>query len=106
LFILFVLKGTSFSSSHFPFFKGSASGLPSTTPTPASKPRFSPMVRYAKGLAASSTFAPDFHDRRMAQKAILDGRAGATYAKLQSFYEFLIETKRQLSPVVSIDTLE
>jgi len=62
-------------------------------------------------------FASDFHDRRVAQKAIfyklplrplikwgymmflrgaiLDGRAGITYATLQSFYEFLIETKRR-----------
>jgi len=60
-------------------------------------------------------FAPDFHGRRVAQKAlfyklpfrplikwyymmfvrgaILDGRAGITYATLQSFYEFLIQTK-------------
>jgi glycosyltransferase involved in cell wall biosynthesis len=62
-------------------------------------------------------FADDFHDRRVAQKAIfyklplrplikwgymmfargaiLDGRAGITYATLQSFYEFLIETKHR-----------
>ena len=62
-------------------------------------------------------FADDFHDRRVAQKAIfyklplrplikwwymmflrgaiLDGLAGFTYATLQSFYEFLIETKRR-----------
>ena len=60
-------------------------------------------------------FARDFHDRRAAQKAIfyrmparpllkwiymmfvrgavLDGAAGVTYATLQSFYEYLIETK-------------
>ncbi|MGI4826605.1 MAG: glycosyltransferase family 2 protein [Janthinobacterium lividum] len=60
-------------------------------------------------------FAPDFHQRRIAQKAIfyelpgrplikwmymmfvrgavLDGRAGITYATLQAFYEYLIETK-------------
>jgi len=62
-------------------------------------------------------FASDFHDRRVAQKAIfyklplrplikwwymmflrgaiLDGRAGITYATLQSFYEFLIDIKRR-----------
>jgi glycosyltransferase involved in cell wall biosynthesis len=62
-------------------------------------------------------FAADFHDRRVAQKAIfykmplrplikwfymmflrgavLDGTAGITYATVQSFYEFLIETKRR-----------
>ncbi|MGI4829700.1 MAG: glycosyltransferase family 2 protein [Janthinobacterium lividum] len=62
-------------------------------------------------------FAPDFHQRRVAQKAIfyelpgrplikwmymmfvrgavLDGRAGITYATLQAFYEYLIETKRR-----------
>jgi glycosyltransferase involved in cell wall biosynthesis len=62
-------------------------------------------------------FASDFHARRVAQKAIfyklplrplikwtymmlirgaiLDGRAGITYATLQSFYEFLIDTKRR-----------
>jgi glycosyltransferase involved in cell wall biosynthesis len=62
-------------------------------------------------------FASDFHARRVAQKAIfyklplrplikwvymmfirgaiLDGYAGITYATLQSFYEFLIETKRR-----------
>jgi glycosyltransferase involved in cell wall biosynthesis len=62
-------------------------------------------------------FGSDFHARRVAQKAIfyklplrplitwyymmfirgavLDGRAGITYATLQSFYEFLIETKRR-----------
>jgi glycosyltransferase involved in cell wall biosynthesis len=62
-------------------------------------------------------FAEDFHARRVAQKAIfyklplrplikwcymmfirgaiLDGHAGITYATLQSFYEFLIETKRR-----------
>ena len=62
-------------------------------------------------------FAPNFHQRRVAQKAIfyelpgrplikwfymmflrgavLDGRAGITYATLQAFYEFLIETKRR-----------
>jgi hypothetical protein len=60
-------------------------------------------------------FAPDFHDRRAAQKAIfyrmparpllkwiymmfvrgavLDGAAGVMYATLQSFYEYLIEVK-------------
>jgi len=62
-------------------------------------------------------FADDFHARRVAQKAIfyklplrplikwcymmflrgaiLDGHAGITYATLQSFYEFLIDTKRR-----------
>jgi glycosyltransferase involved in cell wall biosynthesis len=62
-------------------------------------------------------FASDFHARRVAQKAIfyklplrplikwcymmfirgaiLDGHAGITYATLQSFYEFLIQTKRR-----------
>ena len=62
-------------------------------------------------------FASDFHARRVAQKAIfyklplrplikwcymmffrgaiLDGRAGITYATLQAFYEFLINTKRR-----------
>ena len=62
-------------------------------------------------------FAPNFHERRVAQKAIfyelpgrplikwvymmfmrgavLDGRAGVTYATLQAFYEYLIETKRR-----------
>ncbi len=61
-------------------------------------------------------FASNFHERRVAQKAIfyklpgrplikwmymmfvrgaiLDGRAGITYATLQAFYEYLIETKR------------
>ncbi len=60
-------------------------------------------------------FAPNFHERRIAQKAlfyglparpllkwiymmfvrgaVLDGRAGIMYATLQSFYEFLIEVK-------------
>jgi glycosyltransferase involved in cell wall biosynthesis len=60
-------------------------------------------------------FAPDFHDRRAAQKAlfyhmparpllkwiymmfvrgaVLDGAAGVMYATLQSFYEYLIEVK-------------
>lgn len=59
--------------------------------------------------------APDFHDRRVAQKAlfyklpgrplikwvymmavrgaVLDGRAGVTYATLQAFYEYLIQAK-------------
>jgi glycosyltransferase involved in cell wall biosynthesis len=63
----------------------------------------------------SAVFAPDFHHRRAAQKAIfyrlparpllkwiymmfvrgavLDGAAGVTYATLQSFYEYLIELK-------------
>ena len=62
-------------------------------------------------------FATDFHARRVAQKAlfyelpgrpaikwiymmfvrgaILDGRPGVTYATLQAFYEYLIETKRR-----------
>ena len=62
-------------------------------------------------------FAPNFHERRVAQKAIfyelparplikwmymmfvrgavLDGRPGVTYATLQAFYEYLIETKRR-----------
>ena len=62
-------------------------------------------------------FAPNFHERRMAQKAlfyglparallkwlymmfirgaVLDGRAGVMYATLQSFYEYLIEIKRR-----------
>ena len=62
-------------------------------------------------------FARDFHDRRIAQKAlfyglparplikwlymmfirgaVLDGRAGVMYATLQSFYEYLIEIKRR-----------
>ncbi|HVG27317.1 MAG TPA: glycosyltransferase family 2 protein [Acidobacteriaceae bacterium] len=62
-------------------------------------------------------FAPDFHTRRVAQKAIfyrlparpfikwlymmfvrgavLDGPAGTMYATLQSFYEYLIEVKRR-----------
>jgi len=62
-------------------------------------------------------FASDFHDRRAAQKAlfyrmparpllkwiymmfvrgaVLDGAAGVMYATLQSFYEYLIEVKRQ-----------
>jgi glycosyltransferase involved in cell wall biosynthesis len=62
-------------------------------------------------------FARNFHERRVAQKAIfyelparplikwcymmfvrgalLDGPAGVMYATLQSFYEFLIEVKRQ-----------
>lgn len=62
-------------------------------------------------------FARDFHQRRIAQKAIfyelpgrplikwlymmfvrgavLDGRAGVTYATLQAFYEYLIEIKRR-----------
>lgn len=62
-------------------------------------------------------FAKDFHARRVAQKAlfyrlpgrpvikwiymmfirgaILDGRPGVTYATLQAFYEYLIETKRR-----------
>jgi glycosyltransferase involved in cell wall biosynthesis len=63
----------------------------------------------------SALFAHDFHDRRVAQKAIfyrlparpllkwfymiflrgavLDGAAGVMYATLQSFYEYLIEMK-------------
>ena len=70
-------------------------------------------------LAASwrqALFASNFHERRVAQKAIfyklpgrplikwfymvllrgalLDGRAGLTYATLQAFYEYLIEAKR------------
>jgi glycosyltransferase involved in cell wall biosynthesis len=62
-------------------------------------------------------FARNFHERRVAQKAIfyelparplvkwfymmfirravLDGRAGVMYATLQSFYEYLIEVKRR-----------
>lgn len=62
-------------------------------------------------------FAPNFHQRRIAQKAlfyglparplikwlymmfvrgaILDGRAGVMYATLQSFYEYLIEIKHR-----------
>jgi glycosyltransferase involved in cell wall biosynthesis len=62
-------------------------------------------------------FAPNFHERRVAQKAIfyelparplvkwfymmfirgaiLDGHAGVMYATLQSFYEYLIEVKCQ-----------
>lgn len=62
-------------------------------------------------------FGPDFHQRRVAQKAIfyelpgrplikwmymmfvrgaiLDGPAGLTYATLQAFYEYLIEIKRR-----------
>ena len=62
-------------------------------------------------------FASDFHDRRAAQKAlfyrmparpllkwfymmfargaVLDGAPGVMYATLQSFYEYLIEVKRQ-----------
>ena len=62
-------------------------------------------------------FAPNFHERRIAQKAlfyglparpllkwmymmfirgaVLDGRAGIMYATLQSFYEYLIEIKRR-----------
>ena len=61
-------------------------------------------------------FAKDFHTRRIAQKAlfyklpgrplikwlfmmflrgaVLDGHAGITYATLQAFYEYLIQTKR------------
>ncbi len=72
-------------------------------------------VRAASWRAA--LLAPDFHERRIAQKAlfyelpgrplikwlymmfvrgaVLDGRAGITYATLQSFYEYLIEAKRQ-----------
>lgn len=60
-------------------------------------------------------FAKDFHERRVAQKAmfykmpgrplikwlymmfargaVLDGHAGITYATLQAFYEYLIQTK-------------
>ncbi len=70
-------------------------------------------------LAASwrqALFASNFHERRVAQKALfyklpgrplikwfymvllrgalLDGRAGLTYATLQAFYEYLIEAKR------------
>ncbi len=62
-------------------------------------------------------FARNFHERRVAQKAIfyelpgrplvkwiymmfirgamLDGQAGITYATLQAFYEYLIEVKRR-----------
>lgn len=62
-------------------------------------------------------FGANFHERRVAQKAIfyelpgrplikwlymmfvrgaiLDGRSGVTYATLQAFYEYLIETKRR-----------
>ena len=62
-------------------------------------------------------FASNFHERRVAQKAIfcempgrplvkwlymmfvrgsiLDGRPGVTYATLHAFYEYLIETKRR-----------
>ncbi len=62
-------------------------------------------------------FGGNFHERRVAQKAIfyelpgrplikwgymmfvrgavLDGRAGITYATLQAFYEYLIEAKRR-----------
>ena len=62
-------------------------------------------------------FARNFHERRVAQKAlfyelpgrplikwlymmfvrgaVLDGRAGITYATLHAFYEYLIETKRR-----------
>ena len=62
-------------------------------------------------------FGSNFHERRVAQKAIfyelpgrplikwvymmfvrgavLDGRAGITYATLQAFYEYLIEVKRR-----------
>jgi glycosyltransferase involved in cell wall biosynthesis len=65
----------------------------------------------------SALFAHDFHDRRIAQKAlfyrlparpllkwfymmfvggaVLDGAAGVMYATLQSFYEYLIEMKRR-----------
>ncbi len=72
-------------------------------------------IRAASWRAA--LFAPDFHARRIAQKAlfyelpgrplikwlymmfvrgaVLDGRAGITYATLQSFYEYLIEAKRR-----------
>ena len=64
-----------------------------------------------------AVFARDFHERRIAQKAlfyelpgrpiikwlymmfvrgaVLDGRAGITYSTLQSFYEYLIEAKRR-----------
>ena len=64
----------------------------------------------------NAVFAKNFHERRIAQKAlfyklpgrplvkwvymvlirgaVLDGRAGLTYATLQAFYEYLIETKR------------
>ena len=65
----------------------------------------------------AALFAKNLHERRTAQKAIfyslpgrpmikwlymmfvrgavLDGSAGITYATLQSFYEYLIETKRR-----------
>jgi len=70
-----------------------------------------------KASLHQALFGSDFHARRVAQKAIfyklplrplikwyymmfvrgaiLDGRAGITYATLQSFYEFLIDTKRR-----------
>lgn len=65
----------------------------------------------------TALFAKNFHERRVAQKAIfykmpgrplikwlymmfargaiLDGHAGVTYATLQAFYEYLIEIKRE-----------
>ena len=77
----------------------------------------------ASGLAVEDAslrqalFARDFHQRRVAQKAIfyelpgrpvikwlymmfvrgavLDGHAGVTYATLQAIYEYLIEVKRR-----------
>lgn len=72
-------------------------------------------VRHAS--LRQALFAGNFHERRVAQKAlfyglparplikwiymmfirgaILDGRAGVMYATLQSFYEYLIEIKRR-----------
>ncbi len=66
---------------------------------------------------SQALFARDFHERRVAQKAlfyelparplikwcymmfvrgaVLDGPAGVMYSTLQSFYEFLIEVKRR-----------
>jgi glycosyltransferase involved in cell wall biosynthesis len=111
-----VIADLSYPLDHFPFSKGIASWVEKHN-------RYSTMeaelIVRGQGLQRPSLLTalrgPDFHTRRLHQKAIfyrlpgrpflkwlymmfvrgalLDGRAGLTYATLQSFYEYLIVLK-------------
>jgi len=101
---------------HFPFSKGISYWLArhNTYSTMEARIIASGMVEQHASLRAA-LFAKDFHARRVAQKAlfyrlpgrplikwiylallrgaILDGRAGITYANLQAIYEYMIVVK-------------
>jgi glycosyltransferase involved in cell wall biosynthesis len=110
------IANLSYSLDHFPFSKGIAKWVEKHNLYSTMEAK---LIAHSQGLQNPSLITalrdPDFHTRRLHQKAIfyrmpgrpllkwlymmfvrgaiLDGAAGLTYATLQAFYEYLIVIK-------------